>query len=134
MMQAIAQSIFTAITGDAALMALVVGVYEDRAQAADPGANAGYPYIILGDNIAGPWSNDDWSGGDVLIRINAFSRYAGTKEVCEISDRVRAVLDRANLTVAGYSAVTMNFDGFSIEDDPDGETKQGVTTMRLLIN
>lgn len=134
MMTAIQQAVFAALSADAPLMSMVAGIHDDREQAGDPADDANFPFVLIGDDIASPWSTDDWSGGEVLVRINAYSRYAGYGEVKQIADRVRAVLDRVPLTVVGYDAVDIGFDGSNFARDPDGKTRNATITFRLLIN
>jgi len=126
-------AIYTALTADATLVALVEGIYDDHPQDLDAQASSAFPYVTIGDDIITPFASDDWSGGTILTQIDVWSRYAGRKEAKAILDRIRVVLDRATLSVTGYEFVTCDFAESFVDLDPDGETRHGVIQFRTLL-
>lgn len=130
---ALQQAIYSALIGNASLVAAVQSVRDKQPDAADSGDDSVFPYIVIGEGITTAWATDDWSGGDATVRVNVFSRYGGNKEALQIMDLVRTVLDRSTLAITGYKAVTVDFVQSFVQPDPDGRTRDGVIEFRVLI-
>ena len=47
--------IYTALDNDAALTALIVGIYDNPAQAGDPDDDTLFPYVTISDGTSQPW-------------------------------------------------------------------------------
>ncbi len=133
MESALQEAIHTALSADAPLVAAVAGIYDDRPQVVDSSSVAAFPVVTHGDNIITQWPTDDWSGGSALVRVHVWSRYPGRKEAKDIVGLIRAALDRAALTITGYTALSLDFEQSFVDVDPDGETRHGVIEFRALI-
>jgi len=127
------QAIYNRLTGNAPIMAVVSGVYDKAPQAIDSGSGAAFPFVTIGDDIITAWAADDWSGGEAVARIHVWSRYGGNKEAAEIIGLIRAALDRQDLAIPGYGALSCDYQQSFVEPDPDGETRHGVIEFRVLI-
>ena len=128
------KAIYAALTGDAAVMALVTGVYDAVPQADDAGSGAAFPYIVIGEDNHNEWDTDTTLGRDASVVIHTWSRYRGRKEVKEIQGAVYAALNRAKLTIAGFSFVQCDLLSSETLIDADELTRHGVQTFRVLFN
>ena len=134
MIEALQQAVNSALNSDANFSGAVTGIYDKPPQDGDSGRFAAFPYAVIGDMNVDPWPTDDWSGSEVTFDVQVFSRSGGNREASQILDFARAALDRADLSVAGYRAVTCDFDGFTgVHMDTDGETRDGLMTFRVLL-
>lgn len=127
------KAIYDALAASSPLMAVITGIYDKAHQVNDSGAIAAFPFVTIGDDVISAWSTDDWSGGEAVARVHVWSRYGGNKQAAEIIGLIRAALDRASLTIAGYGALSCDYQQSFVEPDPDGETRHGVIEFRVLI-
>lgn len=65
---AVRAAVLAALRGDAALMAIVNGVYDG------PPVKASEPYALVGDGAGSDWGTKDADGREVRIAINLFDR------------------------------------------------------------
>lgn len=123
---AIHAAIYSTLTGDVTLMALITGVYDDV-----PDATA-YPYVQMASES---WSSKDATfskdARSVLIRIHARSQYAGAKEAWSILGRIGILLDETALTVTGATVEAVNVEASNVITDSDGRTRHGVVDVRI---
>lgn len=122
-----------ALTGNAALMALVKGVHDAVPQAVDSGDGAAYPYVTLGEDTAQEWDTDTSVGADLTITLHVWSRYRGRKEVKQIQGAIYNVLHRATLVIAGHHLVGIDWIQSDSFLDADGLTRHGVQTFRITV-
>ena len=125
---AVQQAVHTALTGDAALIALVPAA---RITDHVPQDSA-FPYISIGESSAGEWDSKDSDGMEQTLTINAWSQYRGLKEVKQIMGAIVDALDKAALTVTGHDLVLLRFEFSDTMLDPDGLTRHGVQIYRVL--
>ena len=131
---ALQTTIFSTLDGDAALGALVTGVYDSAPQADDSGSSAAFPYVTIGEAVHTDWSTDTENGDDVTFTVHSWSRYRGRKEIKQIQGAVYDVLHRANLSVAGYAFVSCDWLQSESFVDTDGLTRHGVQTFRVILD
>jgi hypothetical protein len=129
------------LTGNAALMAAVTGVYMGVApQAADSGDAAAFPYLVVDDTDFVDYHTATESGFDVIMRIYTISRSPGRKETRDIQDLIYNALHRqqaainASGSVVGHSVLFIDREGSTVEEpiDADGSWR-GVCEYRALI-
>lgn len=125
---AVQQAVHTALTGDAALIALVPAA---RITDHVPQDSA-FPYISIGESSAGEWDSKDSDGMEQTLTIHAWSQYRGLKEVKQIMGAIVDALDKAALTVTGHDLVLLRFEFSDTMLDPDGLTRHGVQIYRVL--
>lgn len=120
------QAIFTALTGDATLMAMITGVHDHVPQ------GAAFPYVTIGESSARAWGAAGVDGIETTIIIHVWSRKRGHSEVKLVLAEVYRVLHDADLTVSGHVLVRLRF-GFtqSIRDN-DGATYHGIARYTAL--
>lgn len=130
---AIQGAVYSALTGNAALVAAVKGIYD--AQPRTLGASAlEFPYVTIGEDTHADWSTDTESGDDATITVHTWSRYNGRKEEKTIQGLIYAALHRAALTVSGYALVSCDWIASDSLIDADGETRHGVQTFRVIVD
>ena len=131
---AIQQAIYTTLTGYAPLMAVVTGVYDNVPQAIDSGSATAFPYVTIGEDVIVEWDTDDSLGANATVTVHTWSRKAGRKECKAIQSHIFDALARKEISVSGYTLVTIEFEGEETFLDFDGETRHGVSTFRIYID
>lgn len=123
---AIQTAIYSALSGDAALAALVSGVYDHADQ------DTAFPYVTIGEDTLRPWDDKGVDGFEATITLHSWSRHRGREEVKDIQAAIYAVLHNGALSVSGYDAVLILLDFEDSFLDQDGLTRHGVSRYRLL--
>lgn len=123
------ESVVATLKGDATLMQMIVGVFDEVPKDIDP------PYLTVGDDTE---NIDDAQGirmGDHTLTIHAWSEYGGRKEVKEIGGRVYQLLHEPtpNLAVNGGDVVFSRWEFGDSFRDPDGVTWHGVQRFRFMV-
>jgi hypothetical protein len=125
--EAIQAGLYTALTGDVPLMALVTGVHDHVQQ------GKAYPYVVIGDDEHTDWDTDDQLGLESTLTLHVWARaHRGRKSVKQIQDRIRVVLHHKPLTIAGSHHVLTVVERADSILDPDGLTQHGVQEVRTL--
>lgn len=124
---AVQTAVYDALTGDAALAALVEGVFDAVPQ------DQSFPFVTIGEDIHNEWDTNTTLGSDCSITVHTWSRGRGRKETKEIQGAVYDALHRASLTYAGYRFVSVEFAGSQSFMDADGLTRHGIQTFRVII-
>jgi len=121
-------AIFSLLTGDATLIALLGGAKVfDHAP-----ANAQFPYVSLGRMSSFDWSTATEGGCEHLLTIHAWSKGRGKKEVLALMDRARFLLDEAPLTLAGHTLVALRLEGTDARYDEDAGAYHGLLRLRAV--
>lgn len=110
------QAIYSALTGNAPLMALVTGVYDHVPQ------DTPYPYMVLGDPLVQDVSNMKDSQLAVSIPLTIWSREGGRKETGALSEMVHALLHEAMLTLTGQTLISLRVSRMNTDRMNDGIT------------
>jgi hypothetical protein len=119
--------VFTALSGDGALSALVTGVYSHVPQ------DTAFPYIKFSDMGGQDWSTKTSSGIKSQLVLDVFSRGRGSKESLAILKEVKRILNDATLTMSGCTMVSMKFNGSNAKQLIDGLTWQGSIGFNVLV-
>jgi hypothetical protein len=120
-------AIYTRLTSDATLMALVTGVYDDVPEITS------YPYVVLGDDSDINYGTKTLDGLQYVINIHAWSRYRGVKQATEILERIYYLLHEYAIVVTGASAVHIRQEFNTVLTDDDGITRHGIIRFRVVI-
>lgn len=126
---ALRQALYTALTGDAVLQALIgdpARVYDDVP------ADAAFPFVTFGDAAANDWSAAGTLGSEHLITLHVWSRYEGHKEAQQILEALEALLHDASLSPTGHALINLRFVSSGIIRDPDGATTHGFIRFRAV--
>ena len=122
------QAIYTALTGDPTLMALITGVHDHVPQ------GAAFPYVTIGESTARDWGAAGVSGIEATLTLHVWSRTRGHKELKQIMAEVHRILHDADLTVTGHHLVYLRFVFARTTRDSDGATHHGLSRFRALTN
>jgi len=125
------QAIHAALSGDAALMALVTGVF-DHVPPGQP-----FPYLTMGAIGTAAWSGKTFAGGEHALALHAWSCGRGRAEARAILARAAAVLELLDgegpaLGASGHVLVGLRFLGADVVLDEDGATYHGVARFRAV--
>jgi hypothetical protein len=122
------QSVFAALTADAALTALIGAgrIHDDVPQ------GTGLPYLTLGHTTERDWSTGSDSGIEHVLTLHVWSGAKGKKEAHEILGAVRTALHDQPLTLTGHRLVNLRHEFSEARRDPDGETVHGLARFRAV--
>ena len=122
------QAIFTALTGDAPLMAMITGVHDHVPQ------DTAFPYVTVGGGTVRAWGAAGVDGVEATLILHAWSRSRGRKEVKQIMGEIHRIVHDADLTVTGHALVWLRFAFSETLLDMDGLTNHGFMRFRALTN
>lgn len=97
-----ADAIYRRLSGDATLLALAtggVGASLSRTERTEP------PYVVVGSRelLSTPDGGSmQIEGGSAAVTVEVFSKENGPQEAQDIQSRIRALLQRYDLSIAGY--------------------------------
>ena len=123
---ALQRALYQTLSADAGIQALLgapARIYDD------PPPDAAFPYLVIGATQASDWKGVD-GGLQHDFRLHAFSRYAGRREVKEISGAVYDALHEAAFPVDGHRLVNIRFVFADAFRRQDGEAYHGVIRFR----
>ena len=126
---ALQQAVFTALSGDSAVQALVgnpARVYDHVPQ------DTTFPYVAMGEVAAADWDTKSEDGMDQTFMVHTWSRYRGMSEAKRIMGAVVDALDKVALSVTGHDLVQLRFEFSDTFLDEDGLTRHGVQRFRAL--
>lgn len=122
-MSVITAAIHDVLAGDAALVALLA-TYGGRPAVftTDPApGDANMPYIVTaGDVVQIPWDTKLTRGREVWRDVRCYAAASGSAVTVEaIAERVRALLHRQAITIAGFEWVLAECAGPIVSDEQD---------------
>jgi len=123
---ALQKAIFTALTGDAILMAMIEAVHDHVPE------NADFPYVTIGEDSVEEFGAKTFVGARHTLALHVWSRARGRLEAKDVIARLRAVLDGAALTLVGQTLVDLRFVGEETMLDDDRLTYHGIARFRAL--
>jgi hypothetical protein len=121
------KSIFQLLSGDAALAAMVSGIYDRPVQ------GGVFPYIVFGAWEGRDRSTKTSQGMEFSVMLHIWSREGGHKQAASIMERLYAVLQDAVLAVEGQDLISMRFMGSNITLEDDGSTYRGAMKLRAVL-
>lgn len=133
MMIEIQRAIITRLKASAPIVAATVSITDHSAQVPPANEAAKFPFIQIGDDIVSTFPTDDSSNIEAVVRLHVWSVARGSKQAKEILDLIRADLDRAEISVTGFSLISIDPIQSFVVLDPDGKTRHGVIEFRLII-
>ncbi|MFJ8446834.1 DUF3168 domain-containing protein [[Kitasatospora] papulosa] len=124
----IQKAMYGALTGDAALKAMVTGVYDYVPE------TAVYPYIVIGEATEIPRNSHDRFGWETVPTLHVWDKYRGYSRVLRIGSRIGEVLDHQALIVPGYDVVEVKFEFSQTLTDPEppGDIRHLVLRHRIV--
>ena len=125
---ALQQAVFSALTGNAPLIALLSG---ERVYDAVP-ARAEFPYVTFAQTSERDWSTGSEEGSEHILTLHVWSRGAGRKEALDIIGAVQTALIAEPLTLSGHRLVNLRHELSEARRDPDGQTYHGIVRFRAV--
>ena len=122
------QAVFTALTGDAPLMAMITGIHDHVPE------GAAFPYVTMGEASAIAWGAAGVDGVESTLILHVWSRSRGRKEVKQITAEMHRILHDADLAVTGHALIWLRFEQSRSLLDADGATYHGIARFRALTN
>lgn len=124
----IQEALYSTLTNDYAVMALVTGVFDKVPQSQSA------PYVSFGTRTEARLDTMGTWGKDATFELNVWSEYAGFKQAENILDAINAALDYQTLTVANWTTtVFCRFEDAVTIEDPDGVTKRIAARYRITV-
>ncbi len=121
------KAMFGALTGDAALVALMGGArIFDRAP-----TDAAFPYVTFGRASVFDWSTSTEEGLEHLVTLHVWSKAKGRKEAFAILDAIRGALG-APLSLDGRHLVNFRFEFAEVTFDDDISVHHGLLRLRAV--
>jgi hypothetical protein len=123
------KAIFAALSGDAALRALVGDpprIYDD------PPGMSELPYVQIGEGTEADWSTATDVGAEHQLTIHVWSRAGGRMEARAILSAVYDTLHDAALTLEANRLVNLRFALSQVWREADGETYHGIARFRAV--
>lgn len=124
-------AIYQKLSGTAALVESVKGIYDQTPQENEKLGGEKFPYVCIGDDHFSPWDTDTELGFEAAVTIHVWSRSGGRKQNKIIQCLIYAALHRQPLAISGYSALTPTFTGEDTFLDADGLTQHGVLVFQI---
>ena len=122
------EAIYTALTGDAPLMATITGVHDHVPQ------GAAFPYVTVGESTARDWGAAGVSGIETTLVMHVWSRKRGHKEVKQVLAEIHRILHDADLTMPGHVLVWLRYGFSQTIAGKDGATYHGIARYNALTN
>ena len=107
-------AVYTRLTGDAALMAAVGGVYDGVASDA-----AVAPYVVIGSSTEAPARTFGRAGWSDTLTIHVWSDYAGRLQSLSVLELIDAAL-AAPLAIGGHQTARLSREFAEVLVDPGG--------------
>ncbi len=122
------KAIYEKLTGDAGLMALISGVYDNAPQDAD------YPFITFGKSNSKKYDVLGKNGLEHRVNIEIWSRENGKKQPAYIIESLYSLLHNGSLSVTGAALTSMEILSYSINLESDGCTYHGIINLRIVLS
>ncbi len=119
------QAVYAKLTGDAPLMALVSGVYDEVPEAAV------HPYVSLGSITELVDDAHNQRGLEASVVLHVWSKYRGFKEAATILAALDAALDRQPLVVDGFTDISIAHQQHQELRDPDPDIRHINVSYRV---
>lgn len=119
------QAIFTRLTGDTALMAVITGVHDT---VPEPSL---YPYVVIGESIETPDNQLGQFGSRISATLHIWSRYRGMAETNTIINHVVRILDHAPVAIGGRTLIAVRLEQILTLRDTDPDLRHGVVRFTV---
>jgi hypothetical protein len=118
--------VYEILTGDANLMALVTGVFDNVPQ------GQAFPYIKIGDDEFSDRGSHTTEGWSADLMIHVWAQGPGRKSVHTVMSHIDRLLHNKDLTAPGWTEVSFRRDFSTVFVEDDHVTYHGVIRFKLL--
>ncbi|MGH3933640.1 MAG: DUF3168 domain-containing protein [Pseudonocardiaceae bacterium] len=119
------QAIYSRLAPDAALAALITGVFDEVP------IGAATPYVVIGDVTEDLSEAHDRYGIDATVTVHIWSTYRGYYEAAQILKEVDRLLHRSGLSVSGFTNVSIAQEQHQFMRDPDPDYRHVMARYRI---
>ncbi|MBP0617924.1 DUF3168 domain-containing protein [Jiella mangrovi] len=122
------QSIFSTLTSDPALTALLGGpkVFDRRPE------RANFPYLTLGRTAVVDWSTGTEDGAEHILTLHVWAKGGGKAETYAIMDKVAEKLNDTALALEGHHLVNLRLQFAEARREEDSSTYHGILRFRAV--
>jgi hypothetical protein len=121
------QAAYAALAGNGPLAAMIgERLYDHVPQ------EVAFPYVVVDQMQIRDWSTGTERGYEHVLMLHVWSRYEGKREIAEIADALRTVLDDAELMLDDHRLINLNHQYADLKRDPDGETYHAIIRFRAV--
>jgi hypothetical protein len=124
-------ALYSKLTGNATLMALIDGIYAQTLQPDDAELASDFPYVTLGKDRPSPWDTNTNFGVQAICPIDVWSRSGNYLEGKTIADEIWRTLHYQPLTITGANHTMTIVQSVLWMQDPDNLTKHGVIQAQV---
>ncbi len=122
------RAVFETLSASAALTALLGGAkIHDHAP-----AHVAFPTITFGNATLADWSTATEQGSEQIVTLHVWSKGKGKKQVLDIMEAVRGLIDDAALSLAGHHLVSIRLQMAEARFDDDLAVHHGLMRFRAL--
>ena len=129
---AVQAGVHALLTGDAELMALIDGVYDEVPEPAP------YPYLTIRDSMSTPHGTHSGYGEQVTITVHTWTQYAGNAAGDEIAARVHALLHQQHAALSplvdGHTVYIVRREFRQSLNDPQPGIRHRVDRYRIYVS
>lgn len=98
------KAVYTALTGNAPLMAKITGVFDE------PDESAPFPFVVIGDGTAVESSTKTEDCQNITLVLHVWSDARGRMEVKDIMGLVFDALEGASLSLSSHVLILLRFE------------------------
>lgn len=126
------EKLYDFLIADSALMALVVGIYDNPESALDSASATPFPFVTIGSDSIKPWDTSTEEGLEIESTIHVWSRASHHLECKKIQAEIKRILHRNKFNLTDFYCVGCDLTLQGAQRDPDGITIHGVQTFKLI--
>lgn len=123
----VAEAIYTLLTADVTLMALIEGVFDHVPD------NQATPFVTINDGVYYDWSSHTFDGFEAEYIIHVWDESRTRKDTMTIQNRIYTLLHTTDLSISGFPTINFRQTYSDITLDPDGRTYHGVQKYNLIL-
>lgn len=120
------KGLYDKLTGNAPLMAIVTGVYNNVSQ------DSQLPYIRIQVERSVDSATKTEIGLTFDLIVDIWTTYAGDKQALDIADLVREELDQSSLPGVSAQSLSLAFQAYDTVVEPDGKTHHAIMTFQYI--
>lgn len=129
------KTIYTTLAADTALQTLLGTTPAEPKVFDSVPDKKSYPYVTIQIKPTTNRDNEDFDGVEINYQINVWNQGTsqGDLAVQTIQKRIDELLNKQDICVEGWNVVSHKRTLVDITDDPDGRTKHGIQTFKLML-
>ena len=127
----IQKGVVSKLRASSALVALIVGVYDDVPQSAASEKSSDFPFVVVGDDSFTDWDTDTEVGFEGDLQLHIWSRKRGKKEMKDIQQAIFDALNRQAIVVQNCSILDVRFTAMQNFIEPDERTRHGTINFNI---